>query len=54
VLDRFCETLDEVAGMRPELEARCVQLAEKLRQFRDPPRERPDTESILGPDDVPF
>jgi hypothetical protein len=54
VLERFCETLDEVAAVRPELEPKCTQLAEPLRQFCEPPRERPDTESTLGHDDLPF
>jgi len=39
VVDRFCETLDNVARARDDLRAKCANLQERLRRFLDPPIE---------------
>jgi hypothetical protein len=37
VLDRFCQTLAEVAAERSDLQRKCNDLADRLRRFMEPP-----------------
>jgi hypothetical protein len=52
VVQRFAETLDVVAGARPELEPRCLSLSDELERLLDPPP--PQGKWQPGDLDVPF
>ena len=42
VLDRFCESLAAVAAARPDLEAKCADLQDRLGRFTNPPVQSDD------------
>ena len=52
VLDRFSETLAEVAVDRPELDRKCTDLQQRLRCFLEPPSSEPTPD--LDEDELPF
>lgn len=52
VLDRFDETLEDVASARPDLESKCADLQSRLQRFLEPPSDEPATE--LFDDELPF
>ncbi len=56
VLERFRESLGEVAAARPALEERAVELQNRLRRFLEPPHEveNADDGSRFFDDDIPF
>ncbi len=45
VLERFQESLEEIAAFRPELEDRCAVLQKRLRRFVEPPREASESDT---------
>ena len=53
VLDRFCETLDEVAAARPVLDRKCGDLQQRLRRFLEPPSNY-DEPGPFNDDVLPF
>lgn len=52
VLDRFDETLADVARARPDLEPKCADLQSRLQRFLEPPSEEPASD--LFDDEMPF
>jgi hypothetical protein len=55
VLDRFCETLEEIGSANVGLAERCEDLARQVREFLQPPPAGNESGPFLGTDsDVPF
>jgi hypothetical protein len=60
VVERFCETLAEIAAAHPDLARRSLALESQLRRFAEPPLETADDRSFdmgsefFDDDDIPF
>jgi hypothetical protein len=55
VLDRFCDTLSEVAAAHADLREKCEDLQMRLGRFLEPPSDKPDLpERWQSDDDIPF
>jgi hypothetical protein len=54
VLERFGETLDAVAAVRSDLQAKCADLQQRLRRFLEPPGEEPLPPEPFDDEELPF